>query len=232
MELAALCAVEHRTSQEFIRNPTTDATMTRRNSASPSHPYTEGHVHPNPLVRLDLHTKKQLSLYIPQSRRKDSPRRNRSPPLHTDSPTAEIPTVNYVDATTGNGVFGDEEEDEQSEDVDDDICLVCVAKCTCGNKIEQKPVRRQSPVGASSVEPHFTRQRLKLRDSPPRPNELHDAISQDVPRRRGRPPKHSSLPPPLTLDPNDHSYSTRSRSSVIIRDGRGRGCPPLTNHDS
>ena len=154
----------------------------------------------------------QLSLYIPQSRRKNSPRRNLASPIHIRSSITESATVADTEIFAGyGGIGGADDDEEQSEDVDDDnICLVCVAKCTCG-KTEQQPLR---PI---PVEPHFTRQRVKLRVS-----------SSETPhlptKRRGRPTKPRS--PESTLIKNElngHTYGTRSHTNVIVRDGRGRG---------
>lgn len=168
-------------------------------------------------------TRQQLSLYIssspPQSRRKHSPRQNLASPIRATSPTTEVPAGDDdVHATNGNGVHISDEEEEQSEDVDDDnICLICVAKCTCG-KTEKKPIRTKEESPLSPVEPHFLRHRIKLRLSSPTPNST--SLSS---KRRGRPPKVRS--PEVTLvktETNGHSYGTRSHD-IIVRDGRGRG---------
>ena len=165
--------------------------------------------HPESTARIDLPItthNPQLSLYIPQSRRRNSPRRNVASPVQIRS--AEIATtVDDTENMTGNGRgIGEEEEEEQSEDVDDDnICLICVARCTC-DKTEQRPP-------ASPVEPHFTRQRVKLHLSSPAPV-----------KRRGRPVKlQSPESTPIKTELNGHNHSTRSHTNVIVRDGRGRG---------
>jgi hypothetical protein len=153
----------------------------------------------------------QLSLYIPQSRRKYSPRQNLASPIHLRTSIAESATVADKEIGTGNGGMGGGDDEEQSEDVDDDnICLVCVAKCTCG-KTERQPLR-QTP-----VEPHNTRQRVKLQVSSPETRHLPT-------KRRGRPTKlRSPAFTPVKNELNDHAYSTRSHANVIVRDGRGRG---------
>src|SRR5579859_5458090 len=69
--------------------------------------------------------KKELSLYMsspPQSRRKNSPRRNLVSPVQIRSSTADIATVENTVAPNGARTL-EEEEEEQSDDVDDDnIC--------------------------------------------------------------------------------------------------------------
>ena len=168
--------------------------------------------------------RQQLSLYIssspPQSRRKNSPRRNLISPPHAPSPTTQAPSLDDVPTTTGNGVHHlkeEEAEEEQSEDVDDDnICLVCIGKCTCG-KNEQKPQTKLEPV-SPTVDPHFLRQRVKLRLSSPTPNPATPSNN-----RRGRSNKvHSIDVSPVKVETNGRAYATRSHD-VIIRDGRGRG---------
>jgi hypothetical protein len=178
--------------------------MTRKNSKNKS-------THAESTARVDLPTTPQLSLYVPQSRRKNSPRRNLASPIHIRSSITESATVADKEIVAGNGGIGGGDDDEQSEDVDDDnICLVCVAKCTCG-KTEQQPLR------PTPVQPHSTRQRVKLRVS-----------SLETPhlptKRRGRPTKlRSPESTPIKNELNSHTYSTRSHTNVIVRDGRGRG---------
>jgi hypothetical protein len=190
--------------------------MTRKNSNSHRlhENRTNGSVKSKPTAttaRIEIPRNPQLSLYIPQSRKKNSPRRNLASPIQTHS--AKIATiVNDTENVAGNGGIGDEEEEEQSEDVDDDnICLICVAKCTCGKNEQQQ----QRPRASSPIESHSTRQGVKLRLSSPAP----------IIKRRGRPTKlHSAeLSGRLKNEADGHNYSTRSHTNVIVRDGRGRG---------
>jgi hypothetical protein len=173
---------------------------------------------PKSKSRIETPTKPKqpsLSLYIPHSRRKNSPTQNLASPLDNRSSRGEEPTIDDVQPSTvhsGAGTVGDEEEG-QSDDVDDDnICLVCVAKCACGKTqaIQHQPPPRQSPVDS----PHFTRQSVKLRLSSPGQD------SQNGKGRRHVPPRLQS---PIQFETNGHSYSTRSHTNVIIRDGRGNG---------
>ena len=157
-----------------------------------------------------------LSLYIPHSRRKNSPKQYSPSPRHTRSSKAEEPTLGDVHSSIahdGAGTVGDDDEEGQSDDVDDDnICLVCVAKCTCGKtqtQPQQQPLR-QSPIEST----HFTRRSVKLRHSSP---------GQDYVNGKGRGHSPSQLKSPIQFVANGHSYSTRSHANVIIRDGRGHG---------
>jgi hypothetical protein len=157
-----------------------------------------------------------LSLYIPHSRRKNSPQQNLASPVHIRSSPTQEPTIDDVPSSLvndGTGTAGDEEEEAQSDDVDDDnICLVCVAKCTCGKtQTQQQPHQsRHSPSGS----PHFTRQSVKLRLSSP---------GQDNADGKGRERAPPRLQSPILLETNGHAHNTRSHTNVIIRDGRGHG---------
>src|SRR5271154_4526632 len=195
--------------------------MTRKNNNSNRHQQqTDGHTKNSSVSRTDLPkptNNPQLSLYIPQSRRKNSPRRNLASPIHTRSASAENVTADDTEVN-GNGVggggIGDDEEEEQSEDVDDDnICLICVAKCTCGKTEQQQ--RKQSPKhqqsrlkqesSISPVEPHYTRQSVKLRLSSP----ILGNTTETLPKRRGRPPKiRSPGSSPIKTQSNGHAYDT------------------------
>jgi hypothetical protein len=177
-------------------------------------------------ARVDNTHKQQLSFYVPQSRRKNSPRRNLASPTIMRSRTSEIPTVDHSEAGTGNGGHEEEEEEEgETDDVDDDnICLVCVAKCVCG-KTDQRPISIKRESLVSIADSHFSRQRIILDLSSPSPPDQSTPQPLPIKRRRGRPPKNQSLPQstPIKLESNNHSYSTRSHANVIVRDGRGRG---------
>ena len=195
--------------------------MTRKNNRH----HTNGSAKAAPAestARVDVPSnhKNELSLYMsspPQSRRKNSPRRNPVSPVQIRSPTADIATVEAAVAPNGAGMLDDEDE-EQSDDVDDDnICLICVAKCTCGKTEQPIRTKRESPV---SPEPHYTRQRVKLYLSSPSPRD--NQIPDSLPKRRGRPPRpRSPESTPIKNEANGHTYSTRSHGSVIVRDGRG-----------
>ena len=189
--------------------------MTRKNSKNnsnrhQSNGFTTKSTRAESAARVDLPATSQLSLYIPQSRRKNSPRRNLASPIHIRSSITESANVADTEIVTGNGGIGGGDDEEQSEDVDDDnICLVCVAKCTCG-KTEQ-------PLRPTPVEPHSTRQRIKLRVSSPETRQLPT-------KRRGRPTKlRYPKSTPIKNELNGHTYGTRSHANVIVRDGRGRG---------
>jgi hypothetical protein len=138
-------------------------------------------------------------------------------PVQIRSPTADIATVEETVAPNGAGNF-EEDEEEQSDDVDDDnICLICVAKCTCG-KTEQ-PIR-SGRENTLTPEPHLTRQRVKLYLTSPTPHD--NQTPHTLSKRRGRPPKpRSPESTPIKTETNGHSYSTRSHGNVIVRDGRG-----------
>jgi len=157
--------------------------------------------------------KPSLSLSIPDPRRKNLPNQHSASPRHTRLSKDEETTAGDAQssiATGGARTTGDEEE-EQSDDVDDDICLVCVAKCTCGKtQTQQQQPPRQCPIEST----HFTRQSVKLRQSSP---------GQDNVDGKGRGRSPSKLKSPIQLVANGHSYSTRSHANVIIRDGRGHG---------
>src|SRR6266496_5891460 len=103
--------------------------MTRKNSnhnsnRHQSNGFTTKSTRAESTARVDLPTtthNPQLSLYIPQSRRKNSPRRNLASPIHIRSSITESATVADTEIVTGNGGGGGgDDEEEQSEDVDDD----------------------------------------------------------------------------------------------------------------
>ena len=162
-------------------------------------------------ARIDLSnitTKKaQLALYIPpSSRRKNSPRHNLASPIQLTH-ALEIDTVdNAEDAEGGDGVEG--EEEEGSDDVDDDnICLVCVGKCTCHKQNSEVESLQQ-----------LTRQKLKEEALSPQGRNLVDNVDTRQTRRI-----KSKSPVATTPTANGHSYGTRSHSKIIVRDGRGPG---------
>ena len=195
--------------------------MTRKNSRHHKNGSAKaGAVESTARVDVPSNHKKELSLHMsspPQSRRKNSPRRNLVSPRQIRSPIADVATVEETVTSNGKGNC-EEEEEEQSDDVDDDnICLICVAKCTCG-KTEQ-PIRSKR-LNTLSPEPHYTRQRVKLYLASPSPHEKQ--APDTLPKRRGRPPKpRSPESTPIKNEANGHSYSTRSHGNVIVRDGRG-----------
>ena len=204
--------------------------MARKNSNSQRHNSNKSAKSPGakPAARVDIpNTNKQrLSLYIPQSRRKNPSRRKLASPIQIRSPTVDIAAGENGQATNGHraGVYGGEdEEEEQSDEVDDDnICLVCVAKCICG-KTEQPRVhspKRHSP-SVSPFEPHLTRQRMKLRPSSPTPKiQSPDNLST----RHSRPFNlRSPESTPIKIETNGDNYDLRSHANVIVRDGRGPG---------
>ena len=207
--------------------------MARKNSNPHRRQNSNGSSTAESTARVDLpptSPKQHLSLHIPPtSRRKKSLRGSLTSPIQIRSSTAEITIVGDAETAPGIGGFGDDDEEDQSDDVDDDnICLVCVANCTCGKTEQQQP--KQSPKqqyprlkqesSITPVQPHFTRQHVKLRLSSPH----YDSTPETVPKRRGR---SSKIPSPESLPintrSNGHTYGTRLHANVIVRDGRGQG---------